>query len=412
MTDPAILSTTETTDLSRIVAVVLAGGQGTRLHELTDRESKPSLPFARFHRIVDFVMAGLVRSGVGRTILATQYCPKTLTSHVRSIWAPAFPDGALQARDGAEVAAPQGYLGTADVLRANADLLDNMGAQELLVVAADHIYAMEFRDIVASHRSSGAAVTLAGMPVPRSEAGRFGIITRGPGGRIAGFAEKPDHPATLPNEPDLSLASLGIYVINWPWLKAMLADPTLQDFGQHVIPAAVARGEAGVWRWSGYWRDVGTLDTLRASGLDFESAPSPCARPFVPGMALPSLEIPLLRDRFRARVTMGGIKLLSPLLGSDNPRRWAALDRSILMPGAQVGPGVRLTNVIVAPGAVITDGLRIGEDPEEDRRWFRIAGNTTLVTSAMLARRAALRPRRLFHFPPTFDFLRNSMRTS
>lgn len=381
---------TDTPDLSDVVAVVLAGGQGTRLFELTSRECKPALPFARFHRIIDFTLASLLRSGVGQVILGTQYRPETLTAHVRDVWSGAWDNG-IAILSGQDVAEGRGYAGTADVLRANADKLDAMGAREVLVVAADHIYAMDYRHFVAAHRESGAPLTLAAMPVAREEASRFGVVTEGPGKRIAGFAEKPAQPTAMFGDPDRALASLGIYVIDWAWLRVALRDPKVLDFGEDVIPLAVGRGEAAVWRWEGYWRDVGTLDGLRESWLDFEAAPPPCQRPFVPGMkvTLPTELSP--REPFQASVNLGGLRLMSPLVGSGDPARWTALDRSILMPGARVAPGVRLSNVIVAPGTVVPHGLQIGEDPEEDRRWFRVSGDTTLVTSAMLARRGALR---------------------
>lgn len=381
---------TDTPDLSDVVAVVLAGGQGTRLFELTSRECKPALPFARFHRIIDFTLASLLRSGVGQVILGTQYRPETLTAHVRDVWSGAWDNG-IAILSGQDVAEGRGYAGTADVLRSNADKLDAMGAREVLVVAADHIYAMDYRHFVAAHRESGAPLTLAAMPVAREEASRFGVVTEGPGKRIAGFAEKPAQPTAMFGDPDRALASLGIYVIDWAWLREALRDPKVLDFGEDVIPLAVGRGEAAVWRWEGYWRDVGTLDGLRESWLDFEAAPPPCQRPFVPGMkvTLPTELSP--REPFQASVNLGGLRLMSPLVGSGDPARWTALDRSILMPGARVAPGVRLSNVIVAPGTVVPHGLQIGEDPEEDRRWFRVSGDTTLVTSAMLARRGALR---------------------
>lgn len=377
-------------ELTDTVAIVLAGGQGTRLCELTARDCKPALPFARFHRIVDFTMASLARSGVGRVMVATQYRPETLTAHLRDTWGPVWPDGGLMLRDGAEVAAA-GYRGTADVLRANAAELDAMGAREVLVVAADHVYSMDYRNFIEAHRETGARLTLAAMPVLREEAGRFGIVTEGPGHRIAGFAEKPAQPAAIFGDPKHSLASLGIYVIDWPWLRELLQDPNVLDFGEDVIPLAVHGGEAAVWRWDGYWRDVGTLDGLRESWLDFENAPPPCRRPFVPGMKVRMQTATLPRDAFNASLNLGGLRLMSPLVGSQDPGRWTALDRSILMPGARVSPGVRLTNVIVAPNTVIPHGLHIGDDPDEDARWFRIAGDTVLVNSAMLARRGALR---------------------
>jgi glucose-1-phosphate adenylyltransferase len=377
-------------ELSDSVAVVLAGGHGTRLHELTVRESKPALPFARFHRIVDFTLASLARSGVGRVIVATQYRPDTLTAHLRTVWAPVWSDGHLEIRHGPSAVPGRGYAGTADVLRANAALLDAMGARDVLVVAADHVYSMDYRHFMAGHRAGGAPLTVAAMPVPRTEASRFGIVTEGPGGRIAGFAEKPARPAVIAGDPQHSLASMGIYVVDWPWLRALLADPSVQDFGEDVIPQATDHGEAAVWRWDGYWRDVGTLDGLRESWLDFEASPTPARRPFVPGMQLEPVDL-RPRDPFSASLSMGGLRLMSPLLGNDDPGRLTALDRTVLMPGARVAPGVRLTNVIVAPGTVIPQGLQIGDDPDEDRRWFRVSGNTTLVTSAMLARRGTMR---------------------
>jgi len=378
-------------ELSRTVAILLAGGRGARLHELTARDSKPALPFARFHRIADFTMASLVRSGLHRVIVGTQYRPETLAQHLRHCWAPALPEGGLMLRHGPDLAGGAGYLGAADVLRANAAELDAMGAREVLVVAADHVHAMDYRPFIAAHRARRAPLTLAALPVPRAEAQRLGVITEGPGGRIAGFAEKPERPAGLAGDPSQSLASLGIYVIDWPWLREVLATPELVDFGHDIVPHAVNRGEAAVWRWTGYWRDVGTLDGLRNAWLDFETAPPPCQRPFVAGMQHEPPGGTPPRDLFQASLLTGGLRLMSPLVGAEDPRRWTALDRSVLMPGARVFTGVRLTNVILAPGAVVPQGLRIGEDPDEDGRWFRLAGETVLVTSAMLARRGALR---------------------
>lgn len=377
----------ETPELTDIVAIVLAGGQGTRLHELTSRECKPALPFARFHRIVDFTMASLARSEVSRVIVGTQYRPETLTEHLQTVWGPLW-DGGLMVQNGPS---GRGYAGTADVLRANAAMLDAMGAKELLIVAADHVYSMDYRHFVKAHRECGAPLTLAAMPVPHEEAGRFGIVTEGPGHRIAGFAEKPERPAAIFGDPQHSLASLGIYVVDWAWLRELLLDPSVLDFGEDVIPKAVQVGDAAVWRWDGYWRDVGTLDGLRESWLDFETGPPPCRRPFVPGMQLNLAETLSPREPFQASVNLGGLRLMSPLIGSDDPSRWTALDQSVLMPGAQVSPGVRLSNVIVGPNTVVPHGLQIGDDPEEDRQWFRVSGDTTLVTSAMLARRGAMR---------------------
>ncbi len=370
-------------DLSKTVAVVLAGGQGSRMFELTRAECKPALPFADRHRIVDFTMASLRRSGMRRVMVATQYPPQTLSAHLRDHWAPLFGAAALTEREGQLRRPGTGYAGTADVLRANAEALDALDAEEVLVVAADHVYAMDYRPFIARHRASGAALTLAAMPVPLTEASRFGVVDEGPSGQIAGFAEKPPHPAAMADDPSRGLASLGIYVIDWRWLRATLRNAALVDFGHDVIPLAVDQGVAAVWRWRGYWRDVGTLSGLRQSWLDFQQGADPCLRPDAlnsaegPGPALGVLP----EDGAPAR--------LADPLPANRVWRAARLDASVLMPGARLSPGVRLRNVVVAPGAQVPLGLNIGHDPEEDSRWFRISGDTTLVTPAMLARRRA-----------------------
>jgi glucose-1-phosphate adenylyltransferase len=399
-------------EMTDTVGVMLAGGQGTRLFELTGRESKPALPFARYHRIVDFTMASLVRSGIGRVLVATQYRPEGLTAHLKGVWSPAFPTGGLMLRPGQEAAQSNCYGGTADVLRANAAELDAMGTKRVLVVAADHIYSMDYRHFLEAHDASGNALTLAAMPVPREEASRFGVVTEGENQQVVSFVEKPKAPASIPGDPTQSLASLGIYVVDWAWLREVLRDPSVMDFGEDVIPLAVDRKAASVWRWSGYWRDVGTLDGLREGWLDFQTSPPPCRRPFVPGMHVDLPPDMSDRDAFQGSVNLGGLRLMSPLTGTNDPRRWTTLDRSVLMPGARVSPGVQLTNVIVGPGAVIPQGMQIGEDPVEDARWFRVSGQTTLVTSAMLARRGALRSPFLSIFPRGFGVSRKTLRVS
>lgn len=364
-------------NLRKTVAVVLAGGQGTRMFELTAKECKPALPFADHHRIVDFTMASLRRSRLEKVMVATQYRPESLSAHLGMVWAKAFGPAALVERQGGGTSSALGYGGTADVLRSNANELDALGTEEVLVVAADHIYAMDYRPFIRHHRSSGARLTVAAMPVPLADANRFGVVQEA-SGRIADFEEKPLHPKSMATAPDQALASLGIYVIDWAWLREVLRDGALLDFGHDVIPLAVQRGEAGVWTWSGYWRDVGTLSGFRLSWLDFQQPFPPCATPDV-------LE-PLSDDRF---ATLSAQEPEKPGVPVNRIWRAARLESSVLMPGARLSPGARLRNVIVAPGAHVPLGLPIGHDRKEDSRWFRVAGDTTLVTAEMLARRRA-----------------------
>lgn len=387
-------------DLSHTVAFLLAGGQGTRLHELTQNECKPALHFGGAHRIVDFTMANAVTSGLRRMLVATQFQPGTLSRHLNAVWLPAFPGAGLVLRDGRQVAGPDGYGGTADAVRANIAALDAMDAREVVVLAGDHIYQMDYRPLIAAHRASSAQMTLAALPVPVAEAGGFGIVTANADGLIARFSEKPAQPEPMPGDAAQTLASMGIYVVTWRWLRALLLrDPTMTDFGHDVVPVAVAEGVAGVHVWRGprgtlpYWRDVGTLDAYRMAALDFAGRDAPCDRPLVPQVTtrIPP-DVAVSRSRFAAELRTGGMRILTPLLRARDPARWAVLDRSVLMPGVRVSPGVRLTNCIVAPGTVLPDGLVVGEAAAEDRRWFRVTeGGTTLITTAMIVRRAARR---------------------
>lgn len=396
------------TDLSRTVAVLLAGGQGTRLHELTARECKPALHFAGNHRIVDFTLANAVRSGLGRMIVATQYRPATLLRHLPAHWGQSFDAGGLALRDGRTVTGrAEGYLGTADAVLANADAIDAARAREVVVLAGDHVYDMDYAAMVAAHRASGAAATVAVHTVPVAEASSFGVVIADAGGRARGFVEKPAVAPGLPEDPDRALVSMGIYVFDWPWLRATLAADAARtgsthDFGHDILPAAVAAGVVHAYRMpphhlgrESYWRDVGTLDAYRAAQLEFAGPFTPCARPILPGQpAIDPEAAPADTLQFGFQLVSGGLQLCAPRFRPEAFDRWTVLDRSVVLPGARVSPGARLTDCIVAPATCVPAGLVVGEDPDEDARWFRRTdGGTTLVTSTMLARRHAERPR-------------------
>lgn len=399
-------SASTSTDLTHTVAFLLAGGQGTRLHELTRTECKPALHFGGMHRVVDFAMANAVSSGLRRMLVATQHQPGTLTRHLNAVWLPTFPDGGLVLRDARQAAAADGYAGTADAVRANIAALDAMDAREVIVLAADHIYQMDYALLIAAHRASGAKMTVAALPVPLEKAHGFGIISVERSGGIPAFDQKPAQPQAMPGRPDQALASMGIYVFSWHWLRSLLLQsPELKDFGHDVLPHAVSHGLAGAFIWQDangqapYWRDVGTLDAYRLAALDFDGRNTPCARPVVRGL-IPRIppDVTALRSRFIAELHTGGMRILSPLIRGNEPGRWAMLDQSVLMPGARVSPGVRLTNCIVAPGTALPDGMVVGQDPVEDARWFRVtSAGTTLITTSMLARRSAKR-RSVFSF--------------
>ncbi|NGM46138.1 NTP transferase domain-containing protein [Rhodobacter sp. SGA-6-6] len=343
--------------------VLLAGGKGTRLHELTHAESKPALPFAG-GRLVDFALENAARSGLPQVMAATQYQGEGLASYLQRHWAGRFRQG-VQIRDGRRLT-PRGYLGTADALRANLAEIGASGAELVLVLSADHVYRMDYRAMIADHLASGRSVTVAADTVSVDRASAFGVLSVDRQGGITAFAEKPAWPVPMPGDPGRALISMGVYVFDRRWLEQALADPDCNDFGHDILPMAVTEGAAQVHRPAEadfYWRDVGTLDGYRLAHLDFLR--DEALRPF-------------------------------PLDWRTPPQaRLAAARGTVLLPGATLGAGVRLSRCIVAPGAHVPDGLTAGRDPEEDARWFRITpGGTVLITAAMADRWRAAHARR------------------
>lgn len=395
-------------DLSAVLPVLLAGGRGSRLHELTATECKPAIPLmtlaGRKVRMVDFTLANLARSGLTRLLVATQYRPLTLAAHLRNDWATQFSP--LHLRDGRAVT-DRGYRGRGHAVAANRDLIDGERPQELLILSGDHVYEMDYSAMIAAHRASGAAITVAVTHVPLTRARAFGVIEADGSGAITGFFEKPGRPQTSRDDPAAALVSMGVYVADWRWLRATLVRQGPQaDFGHDVLPAAVRMGGAqsypmptGAAQAGPYWRDVGSLDALRETVRDLTNYPPPCT------LAIPGLEVAghigqggYEAFQYSFACASGGMTLQAPRLGAPLGRRWTVMEESVVLPGGRVMPGARLTRVLVAPGTAVPAGLVVGEDPDEDARWFRRSeGGTVLVTAAMLARRAALRER-----PPLF----------
>jgi glucose-1-phosphate adenylyltransferase len=350
-----------------VAAIMLAGGRGSRLHELTDGCCKPALPFGGMHRIADWTLANLEGAQLGPVVVATQYKPAALRAHLERRWSPRL-GGRLVMVDGAQTGEP--FAGTADAVRKTLDRVRAQGASTVLVVAADHVYRMDYTAMIDAHRAGGAPVTVAVDAVPRAGAQGFGIVEAGDGRRIAAFHEKPGDPPCMPGDEQRALASMGVYVFDLGWLEGALGRGG-DDFGYDVLPEAVSRGEAAFHRARRpdgtpvYWQDVGTLDSYRAVWLALESDPTLCPGPF-------------------------GANVIKPPLAG---RRW--IERGVVaMPGSRVHRDARISRAIVAPGVELDGSECIGEDWHEDARWFRITrAGTRLVTRAMVERRAESRAR-------------------
>ena len=266
----------------KVLAFVLAGGEGTRLRPLTARHPKPALPFAG-HRIIDFALSNLVNSGIGSIYVLAQYKPRPIVEHIECAWSPMLrPAGRF-----ATVVLPDGngaFLGTADAVYKNLALVERHRPDVVAVFAADHVYRMDVGQMAAFHAACGAAVTVAALPVPLSAARSFGAITAGSEGRIESFEEKPRHPPPIPARPSHAYASMGNYLFEPDTLVELLTQSHLHgevDFGRHVLPKASRTHRVFAYDFSGnrvpglldceeacYWRDVGTLDAYRSAQED------------------------------------------------------------------------------------------------------------------------------------------------
>ena len=342
-------------NLSRTLAVLLAGGEGTRLHELGATEAKPALPFAG-RRLVDFAVASAVAAGLTRMAVALQHRPATLGRHLPELWG---RDIEILPRDGHRLG---GFHGTSEALARCLETCGGPPPREVLVLPADEVHALDLRALVSAHREGGAPMTLA------------------------------EPPSTGSNE------ILGPCVFETEALREALRrdaeDPaSTGDLWNDVLPRAAGRAELATWACpeGAYWRDIDSLDAFREASLDFAQGVPPC--PLPPGEGAR----PLDEDRQDLAIAAGGLTLTAPRFGARTPGRWTLLEDTVIMPGARVAPGARLSRAIVAPGAIVPAGLVVGDDPAEDARWFRVTyGGTTLITAPMLAARAAERMRAQF----------------
>lgn len=355
--------------IPKLVPVMLAGGRGSRLYELTDHMCKPALPMGHNDRMVDWTMENLRRTGAETVLIATQYKSLELSKYLKKIWGNRFANG-LAVKQGTRITGKAaGYEGTAHAVRCNMDALRDMGAELVLVVAADHIYNLDLTAMVEAHVESGAPVSAAASVVYKTEACQFGVFEEADDGRILSFAEKPSDPAEIQGRSGHSLVSMGIYLFDMAWLEAAFADP-LTDFGHDVLPLAYKQGNAICYRAATlngapiYWKDIDTIDAYRETWLALERQPWICPSPS--GLPTQSNERLLTHD-------------------------------TIALPGAIVSPHAHIRNAILTGGVRLADHEYIGYDREIDEKWFRITDcGTVVVTPEMLARRTAMRSVRRF----------------
>ena len=354
---------------NNMLAMILAGGRGSRLHDLTQKVAKPAVSYGGKYRIIDFPLSNCANSGIDVVGVLTQYESILLNSYVA-----AGRRWGLDAKDsGVYVLPPREksdanldvYRGTADAISQNIDFIDTYSPEYLLILSGDHIYKMNYARMLAFHKESKADATIAVIEVPMKEASRFGIMNTDETGRIVEFEEKPEHPKS-------NLASMGIYIFNWKLLrKTLLADmknaDSSHDFGKDIIPALLNdEKKLGAYKYKGYWKDVGTIDSLWEANMDLLDKNNaldlndPAWKIYTEDVtALPQyIGADAVVDR--AFITQGcvvnGKVKNSVLFTGAKVAEGAQVIDSVLMPGAEVAEGAVVTRTLVA------DGVKIGKN--------------------------------------------------
>jgi glucose-1-phosphate adenylyltransferase len=377
------------------VAVVLAGGKGTRLEPLTREICKPALPFGGGYRSIDFSLSNCVNSGIRRVGVATQHKPAALLDHLERVWGDVVtgPEHFV-APWRAETRAPgSGYRGTADAVYRNLAVIEELDRRLVLILAGDHVYRMDYRPMLEQHCERGAAVTIGCVEVPAEDARQFGVLTLDDRGRIDRFVEKPETRAEIPGgDSGHVLASMGIYVFDAELLARALRLDALSatsnhDFGRNVLPRLIRDADAFAWTFRtadgvqpAYWRDIGTVDAYWRAHMDL-LGPSPRVRLDDPEWPLPAAgRAPRMGGAaesggaaedclIAASATVKGTAQRSVVFDGAEIRRGAEVVDSVILPGAVIGSGCRLRGVIVDSGSRISDGTVID----------RSAGNTVPI---------------------------------
>lgn len=361
---------------TEMLAMILAGGQGTRLGKLTKNIAKPAVPFGGRYRIIDFTLSNCANSGIRNVGVVTQYQPLALNNHIGN--------GASWGLDGIDTGVTilqpysssdgeKWFEGTAHAIYQNIAYIDQMDPQYVLILSGDHIYKMDYEDMLQSHKDNNASLTVAVIEVPIKEASRFGIMNTDENDRIIEFEEKPA-------EPKSDLASMGIYIFNWGRLRSVLMnsyskDGQMSDFGKNVIPAYLDSGEnVYAYRFSGYWKDVGTIDSLWEANMEFIDLDNELDirdkswRIYSRNMISPphfitetaSVENSLVVD---GCYVAGDVK--DSILSTDvQVKEGSTIEGSFIMPGATIGKNVTIRKAIIGENAIVGDNATVIGDDE------------------------------------------------
>jgi glucose-1-phosphate adenylyltransferase len=403
------------------VALILAGGRGSRLKQMTDWRAKPSVPFGGKFRIIDFPLSNCINSGIRRIGVVTQYKAHSLIQHIQRGWG--FLRGEfnefVELLPAQQRIQEEWYKGTADAVFQNIDILRSYDPEFVVILAGDHIYKMDYGKMLAFHVTSKADMTVGCFDVPVSDASAFGVMAVDESDRVIDFVEKPANPPHVPGNPDKALVSMGIYVFNTRFLYEQLSrdadDPnSSHDFGHDIIPYLVKRYRVYAHRFEdscvgmggkmAYWRDVGTVDAYWEANMELTKV--------LPDLNLYDKTWPIwthqeqlppakfvFDDEERRGIAVdsmvsggciiSGARIERSLLFSDvRVNSYSEISDSVILPSVEIGRYVRLNKVVVDKRCAIPDGLEVGFNPVEDAKRFYVTDNgVTLITPDMLGQR-------------------------
>ncbi|RTZ91652.1 MAG: glucose-1-phosphate adenylyltransferase [Deltaproteobacteria bacterium] len=397
------------------LAVILAGGLGSRLYPLTKDRAKPAVPFGGKYRIIDFTLSNCINSGLRRIIVLTQYKSSSLIRHLRDGWTilnPELGEYILNIPPQMRISTDW-YLGTADALYQNLYFINSANPRYTLILSGDHVYKMDYSKLLWYHRRKGAELTIAAKIVPIEDAHHFGVIHADENMRIIGFQEKPEKPKPLPNNPDFALISMGIYVFNTDFmvdvLKKDAQDPhSTHDFGKDIIPALIESHRVYIYPFGGtrkktrfpddtYWRDVGTLDAYWEANMDLASVTPkfdlydpdwpfrtyqgqfPPAKSVYDNVSGGRVGAALDSLVCGGVVISGGRVIRSILSPGVRIHSYAEVTESVLLDRVDVGRRARIRKAIIDKDVKIPRGMEIGFDPEKDAKRFTITESGIVV---------------------------------
>jgi glucose-1-phosphate adenylyltransferase len=397
------------------MAIIMAGGRGQRLHNLTDHRAKPATPFGGKYRIIDFSLSNCVNSGIRQILVLTQYKAQPLIQHIQRGWGYLHGelDEFIDIVPAQQKLGEHWYLGTADAIFQNLDILDRHRPENVLVLAGDHVYKMDYGPLIALHAETNADITVGGVQVPLKQAHEFGLMNIDAENRVVSFDEKPRQPKPMPGRKDVALASMGIYVFGVDLLRTLLREDadnpgSVHDFGRNIIPQAIAERRVFAYPFEDvetkaqrYWRDVGTVDAYYDANMElihvspelnlYDNAwPIWTYQQQVPAAKF------VLDDSGRRGAAVNSMIAGGSIISGATVREsllsvnvmvdeCSEVYRSVVLPDVEIGRNCTVNHAIIDEGSTIPHGMEIGRNRELDRERFFVTPNgITLVTRDML----------------------------